>query len=319
MKKTSLFLAAGLFLLSVSVGCQQTKPELPMPASFHFTITSDIHLRADAYANALNAMSTGSGGLGAFQISVGDVIDSAGQSPEVLRAVIDSKFGSQAVWYPVVGNHDTKSEVAMQWRRDEFSKGSGGRPPLKNAIKNPGPAGGTETTYSFDHGNAHFVILNEYYDGKSDTGTGGDIVPALREWLDADLAANTKPFVFVFGHEPAFAQFRHVGDSLDAHPANRDAFWDILVKHKVHVFFSGHIHYYYKELHQGVWQVSDGNVGKGSTENHQTYLDVVVGPDRAVVKVWQNEVDGGKVWKVVETITLEAQAKTPAGVFKTAA
>jgi hypothetical protein len=312
MKKTTFLLAVGLILLTGSVGCLQPQPASPMPGSFHFTITSDIHQRADAYANVLDAMLAGSGGQGAFQISVGDVVDSAGQSPEVLRAVIDSKFGSQAVWYPVVGNHDTKSEPAIQWRRDEFNKGSGGRPPLKNAIKNPGPPGGTETTYSFDYGNAHFVILNEYYNGKADTGTGGDVVSALLEWLEADLAANTKPLIFVFGHEPAFVQSRHVGDSLDANVAHRDAFWKILVKYKVQAFFSGHTHYYYKELHEGVYQICDGNVGKGSTEKHQTYLDVAVEADRAEVRVWQNDADGGTRWKVVETLTLMAQAKTSA-------
>jgi hypothetical protein len=259
----------------------------------------------------LDAMLANSDGQGVFQISIGDVVDAAGQSPETVRAVIDSKFGPKALWYPVVGNHDTKSGPAMQWRRDEFNKGSGGRPPLKNTIKNPAQAGSEETTYSFDYGNAHFIVLNEYYNGKADTGTDGDIVPELLKWIEADLAASTKPFVFVFGHEPAFARHRHVGDSLDGHATNRDAFWNLLVKYKVQAFFSGHIHYYYKELHQGVYQISDGNAGNGGDERRQTFLDVVVGQDKAEVKVWQNNADGGTVWKLAETITLDAAKAGP--------
>ncbi len=267
MRKNLSLLSAGLILLCASIGylgAESTPPPpTPAPASFHFTVTSDIHLKTAAFGKVLDAMKANSDGQGAFQISIGDVVDAAGQSPEAVRAVIDSKFGPKALWYPVVGNHDTKSEPALQWMRDEFNKGSGGRPPLKSTIKNPGPPGGAETTYSFDYGNAHFVVLNEYYNGTADIGTDGDIVPALLKWIEADLAANAKPMVFVFGHEPAFAQFRHVGDSLDGHAANRDAFWDLLVKYRVQAFFSGHIHYYYKELHQGVYQISDGNAGNG--------------------------------------------------------
>ena len=42
-------------------------------------------------------------------------------------------------------------------------------------IVNVGPAGCAETTYSFDYGNAHFVVLNEYFDGSSDVGADGEV------------------------------------------------------------------------------------------------------------------------------------------------
>ena len=50
-------------------------------------------------------------------------------------------------------------------------------------------------TYSFNYGNAHFVAINEYYDGTCDIGTEGDVVDELYNWLVADLDANTKPAV----------------------------------------------------------------------------------------------------------------------------
>jgi predicted phosphodiesterase len=305
VRRNLSLLAAGLVLALVGAGCLHPGAATPPPPTpFHFTVTSDVHLKTETYGKVLDAMAAKSGGQGAFQICIGDVVDAAGQSPDKVRAVVDAKFGPQARWYAVVGNHDTKSEPALQWRRDEFNKGSGGRPPLKSTIKNPGPTGGEETTYSFDYGNAHFVILNEYYNGKADTGTDGDIVPALLKWLEADLAANARPMVFVFGHEPAFVETRHVGASLDGHAANRDAFWKVLVKYKVQAFFSGHIHYYYKEVHDGVVQISDGNAGNGKDPKYQTYLDVLVGADKAEVRVWQSDADGGTTWKLLETYTL---------------
>jgi hypothetical protein len=282
-------------------------------SSFHFTVTSDLHCQTNYYSCVLDAMEAHSGGQGAFQVSVGDVTGAAGQTPACLRNLIDAHFGTQAVWYPAVGNHDTrggKGSTSMKWRRDEYRTGNGLRTPLEKRVGRPGPAGTEETTYSWDYGNAHLVVLNEYWNGQtapgSDTATDGDIVPELRRWLEADLAASQKPFTFVFGHEPAFAEHRHVRNSLDEHPGNRDAFWDVLKHHHVQAFISGHTHYYYKELHDGVWQISDGKVGPSSGDKHQTYLDILVGPTQAEIKVWQNEAKGSSAWHLAETIPLKA-------------
>jgi Calcineurin-like phosphoesterase len=286
-----------------------------VPSSFHFTVTSDIHQKTAIYGGVLDAMLANSGGQGAFQISIGDVCDRAGQTPQTIRDLIDSRCGAQAVWYPAVGNHDASvatTSASMTWRYAEYETGNGVRTPLKKLVSRPGPAGCVATTYSWDLGNAHFVVLNEYWNGGtaagSDVATKGDIVPALRKWLEADLAANTKPLVFVFGHEPAFPQHRHAGNSLDNNAANRDAFWDLLRQYRVQAFISGHIHYYYKDLRQGVWQISDGNAGNSSGEKHQTYLDVIVGQTQAEIKVWQNDADGSTAWHLADTITVNAAA-----------
>ena len=255
---------------------------------FRFTVTADMRSNHAAFGGLCDDINARLGGPGAFHVTCGDLDGRAWEN----RAVIDSKFGASAVWYPVIGNHEEEDGVEMEWLRNEYDNGNGVRTALKHYTNQDGPTGSVRVNYSWDYGDAHFVALNQYWNGGtaegsgqstggSDTAAGGDIVPELRTWLANDLAANTKPYVFVFGHEPAFPYNRHVGDSLDQYPANRDAFWQVLEDSDVHAFFVGHTHYY--STHQGdknhvgdVWQIDAGNAGNDPGDG-LTYVDVVVG------------------------------------------
>jgi hypothetical protein len=146
---------------------------------------------------------------------------------------------------------------------------------------NAGPTGTGETTYSFDAGPVHIAAINEYWDGGtsagSDVARDGDVVAELRDWLAADLAASSAPWKIVFGHEPAYPQpdedwgdARHVGNSLDKYPANRDAFWDLLEANGVVAYICGHTHRasHYQPTTSSVWQIDVGEargIGKYGT------------------------------------------------------
>ncbi|MBC8263208.1 MAG: metallophosphoesterase, partial [Anaerolineales bacterium] len=165
-------------------------------------------------------------GRGAFMASPGDI-----DPTNDVRWTITSTLGAAYTWYPTAGNHElpgagyeSYSGSNMDWLRS-YDYGA----------VNPGPSGCPETTYSFDYANAHFVMLNEYCDTGGDTVTSGDAPDHLYDWLVADLSATDKTHVFVLGHEPAYPQpdadngrVRHLGDSLDQYPANRDRFWNLL-------------------------------------------------------------------------------------------
>jgi Calcineurin-like phosphoesterase len=307
MKRFALVLPAALLVLVIAVAVWPTGrgPATPPADSFHFTVTADMRGYHVKFGNLLEAINDGPG-PGIFHISIGDVDDAIPEN----RARIDDKFGATAIWYPIIGNHEAETPSDMEWLRAEYNTGNNGRPALKLNTNQDGPIGSVETTYSWDYGNAHFIALNEYWDGEttlgSDNSTDANIVPALCNWLATDLAAHTKPFVFVFGHEPAFPYTRHVGESLDQYRANRDAFWSLLEAEDVRAFFCGHTHYYSEhqgdERHVGdVWQFDAGNAGNDHGDG-LTYLDIVVGNNQATVNVYRD--DGTGIFSLVESVNL---------------
>jgi hypothetical protein len=122
--------------------------------------------------------------------------------------------------------------------------------------------------------------------GASDAATtAGEVNSALLSLLESDLSKNTKPVVFVVRHEPAFPQpdaapphrLRHEEDSLDAFPANRDAFWDTLVAYGVIAHFCGHTHNYNIVRMDGVWQIDAGHArGMADTGAPSTFIRISV-------------------------------------------
>ena len=257
--------------------------------SFHFTVTVDPRDYHEAFGDTLNAINTLVGGPGAFHVSPGDIDHEVWEN----RAQIDTHFGASALWYPGVGNHEAESPRDMEWMRDEYNNGNGIRTPLKNFTNQDGPASSKETTYSWDYGNAHFIQLNEYWDGVSDTGTNGYVLPPLYDWMAADLAANTRPNIFVFGHEPAFAHHRRLGDCLNAEAPHRDAFWQLMEDHDVKAYFCGHSHNYDKRLGNrdgegSVWQIDAGSAGNPYESPGLTFVDVTVTDTEVTYDVYDN-------------------------------
>jgi hypothetical protein len=129
-----------------------------------------------------------------------------------------------------------------------------------------GPPGSEETTYSFEWGDCHFVVLNQYFDGHSDIGTDGDIVPELLEWLETDLSENTKRHIFVTGHEPLISipdmdtgRIRHEDDSLNKYAKNMHRFHQLMVKYGVTAYLCGHTHNASIAKINGIWQIDVGH------------------------------------------------------------
>jgi len=279
--------------------------EARVASEFHFTVTADPRSQLTRWDYLLVAMNDNVGGPGAFHVSPGDIDPK--DNPQLLRDKINLRHGTDAIWYPGIGNHEAETPADMTWLRDEYNVGHGDRSALKTFTHKDGPVTCKETTYSWDFGNAHFVMLNQYWDGNSDIGTDGDIMPALYDWLKADLDANTQPVVFVFGHEPAFPFHRHVSNSLDKYPDNRDAFWALLEDKGVCAFICGHTHVYskYQNSAGGTWQIDVGNAGNASKKHldTQTFANITVTATSVRYDIWKSTTVGSSEFMLFDTWT----------------
>jgi hypothetical protein len=285
-----LVLLLGLVLIA---GCPGP---WPIDETFTFSVTADMRnfTGETQFRGALRAL--GAAGPGRFMVSPGDI-----DPPSAVYGAIQAIFGAEYDWYPVVGNHevDVPADGDIEWLR-AFNPGGTALP----RIVNPGPAASVETCYSFDEENAHFVVINEYYHDAVDNDPIGDVSADLLAWLEADLAATTQPVVFVLGHEPAYPQpdmapphrLRHEGDSLDQFPANRDAFWQVLVDHGVTAYLCGHTHNYSVIKIDGVWQIDAGHArGLADTGAPSTFMKMTVYDTGDVsYQTWRQDITTGE-------------------------
>lgn len=156
-----------------------------------------------------------------FVLVPGDLVYSGGVNgafamwKTTMQPVYDAGIGV----YPIRGNHDL--ETSGYWT-SAFGAD----------LPDNGPSGEVNYTYSFNHNNAFCVGLDEYVTTHRVNQT----------WLNQQLAANVKPHVFVFGHEPAF-KVNHT-DCLDDYPTNRNTFWNSIAAAGGRTYFCGHDHLY---------------------------------------------------------------------------
>ena len=216
------------------------------------------------------------------------------------QASINKVLGRNFLWYPVIGNHEIIENINNFYSiRDRMV-------PSLPYIVNYGPAGSKNTSYSWEYGNAHFTVVNPYWNGGESTGsdwpTDGNVIGTLTSWIEGELTATTQTHRFAFVHEPAYPKpfGRHDGDSLNLYPLNRDAFVTALNSSGVQALFTGHTHRYYHatsatssnyQLLGDMHQITNGYL-RGYADGGPTITYVLVDGDTATYKVFYRANEG---------------------------
>jgi hypothetical protein len=179
-----------------------------------------------------------------FGIAAGDLSwDAPGIVPEYKRAVKEMGIP----FFQVLGNHDMDIHV----RSDELSdKG------FKNEL---GP-----TYYSFNRGNAHYIVLDNVFYYSNGYNYIGYITEKQLKWLEQDLALVKKGApVFVAMHIPAYTEAKRRRNAQNDNPGNithnRRFLYEMLKPFNAHIL-TGHTHYNEKRIEQGVMEHIHGAV-----------------------------------------------------------
>jgi hypothetical protein len=232
-------------------------------ASFRFAAYGDSRTNATAHAGVVSLIQSYSPDL---------VVHTGDYSSVGLDVQYNSQFFAPAApllrntpMFTTRGNHDTS--VVYDYVFD-------------TPANNPE---GSEWYYSFDYGAAHFVSLDT---PALVSGNGA----AETAWLQADLAANTKPWTFVFFHHPPFSSGSH-GDTLQV----QQQWLPIFEQYNVTMAFSGHDHIYDAYLKDDVYYIVTGGGGAplysaGPNPPYQIFNDYAIGYHAVVLDVTQDSV-----------------------------
>lgn len=142
--------------------------------------------------------------------------------------------------YPAPGNHDYANSSSRQNDKNV---------PYYSIFNVPtageigGVASGTESYYSYNYGNVHFISLDSYGRENSSLRLYDTLSPQV-EWLKADLAANTQPWTIVYFHHPPYTMGSHNSDTETELINLRQRLLTILERYKVDLLICGHSHDY---------------------------------------------------------------------------
>jgi hypothetical protein len=181
--------------------------------SFSFLYMGDVQSGYTAWGNMLDSVYEAYPEI-RFALLGGDLTDN-GHDKNEWGKFLDAAKGvfCQIPVMPTMGNHD-----GLMYQ--EFFE-----------LPDNGPAGLKQEYYSFDYGDAHFVILN----------SNNNTSAAAKQWLQQDLETTDKKWKFVMFHHPAYpATFDYKG--IDKSICEN---WvSILEQNGADMVFVGHQHVY---------------------------------------------------------------------------
>jgi hypothetical protein len=198
----------------------------------------------DAYANFDPATPTD------LWLLLGDNAYVLGSDANYQAALFDMHHDllrSVPVW-STFGNHEALSSNSLTQTGPYFSMFN-----FPTAAEVGGIASGTESYYSFDYANVHFVVLD------SESHTTPAINP-MTTWLTADLEATTADWIIAIWHRPPYSKGLLHDSDVEANEINmRTNVVPILEDYGVDLVLCGHSHNYERSY------LIDGHYGLSTT------------------------------------------------------
>ena len=258
-------------------------PAQPTTAPWRFAVMADTQWTmtddgknpnsvAVDIVNQLNAQFIAKGVK--FVVAAGDVTDNGSNLALDTRAEFAQALYNAGIgFYPLRGNHESSATAAAEFVRifPQTKTGQQNATPSNVFIANSddvnthpvtpngspfvvGSSFSSPSTalaglsYSFDYGNARFVLLDQFTpaDGSANT------IDAQQSWITSTLSGRPAgSHAFVFGHKGIITE-DHVdtlfGDDPSLDPAGQDAFITSLAQGGVRYYMGGHDHMHNRAL-----------------------------------------------------------------------
>jgi hypothetical protein len=148
-------------------------------------------------------------------------------------------FHRRQPFFSAIGNHEGYVNDTVTETGDFFEAHY---LPTGNELGSNGTASGTESYYSFDYGNVHFIILDS--EDSLEAANPAERA-AMLAWLQSDLTATTADWIIAGWHRPPYsAGLVHGSDFEQAEMDAREQLLPILDDFGVDLVLSGHSHTY---------------------------------------------------------------------------
>ncbi len=252
--KRSLILATALFLLIWLVWCWGSRLTEHKPirivvagddrapngvAGFNEPIAKEI---VEATLKEKAEMLLWTGDL--VNLTSGDT-DIFKRQLEAWRNTLEPLYHHHAVVLPVRGNHEVvwyhggPDELQITKPREAWNTVFSG----KYALPANGPVNEKNLSFYYIHDSVLVIGLDQYGVDENEQRRHS----VNQSWLETVLKEHKKPFIFVYGHEPAFMAGNHDKEetlAAEKSKLKRDQMWESLIGGGARVYFCGHDHFY---------------------------------------------------------------------------
>lgn len=188
----------------------------------------------DAYYNYVNTLPAGDNHTD-MVVLLGDNAYDDGTDAEYQDAIFEDMYEDmikKSVMWSTLGNHDGRSADAGAQTGPYYD--------IFTFPKN-GEAGGvpsgTESYYSYDYGNIHFIVLES---NETDRSVGG----AMYNWAEADIQNTTADWIVAVWHHPPYTRGSHISDIELQLFQMRQNFLPMLESNGIDLVLCGHSHSY---------------------------------------------------------------------------